>query len=361
MGGGAGRTGVAAETKWSEWKGLPGSDKLLDHLETNVDWTKGTSRPGRARQQGRCGGRCRGKDARRDLFHALQQACPDRPDRFAGRCQIRWIGGASHPSPRTRSFCGRIAKMLGKGNDAVVVKTYPGPGHFGRSNGGNAGVGRGRAALARARRSGAGPVDAGRGHAVVHPFFDDVFRYPHQAGRCRKGLRAMRPNSGPPMQDDRLMGALLAGLPAIDPPSRRTLWLPGLRTVRYRLTMGLWRLSPMFRNRAGTPTGGEKLPTAVGLRDHSMRTPIQFQQNFPRELAISEAAAWPGRTHCNSGSIMSTTALKRSRRLRSESGWETRPSPHPRRAQRARPWCGDGAFRSCCVTMAIGPVPRMWR
>src|SRR5205823_2461390 len=35
-------------------------------------------------------------------------------------------------------------------------------------------------------------------------------------------------------------------------------------------------------------------PLAVGLRDHSMRTPGQYQQNFPRELAITEAAVLVG-------------------------------------------------------------------
>src|SRR5205823_3224889 len=35
-------------------------------------------------------------------------------------------------------------------------------------------------------------------------------------------------------------------------------------------------------------------PIAVGLRDHSMRTPGQYQQNYPRELAITEAAVLAG-------------------------------------------------------------------
>ena len=40
--------------------------------------------------------------------------------------------------------------------------------------------------------------------------------------------------------------------------------------------------------------GQEASPLTVGLRDHSMRTPGQLQQNFPRELAMSEAAALAG-------------------------------------------------------------------
>jgi len=42
----------------------------------------------------------------------------------------------------------------------------------------------------------------------------------------------------------------------------------------------------------GTYQVGQKAsPIAAGLRNHSMRTPGQFQQNFPREVAINEAAA----------------------------------------------------------------------
>ena len=45
----------------------------------------------------------------------------------------------------------------------------------------------------------------------------------------------------------------------------------------------------------GTFQVGQKAsPLGIGLRDHSMRTPGQLQQNFPRELALSEAAARAG-------------------------------------------------------------------
>ena len=29
---------VAGDTKWTEWKGLPGHDRLLDHLRQEVKW-----------------------------------------------------------------------------------------------------------------------------------------------------------------------------------------------------------------------------------------------------------------------------------------------------------------------------------
>ena len=47
--------------------------------------------------------------------------------------------------------------------------------------------------------------------------------------------------------------------------------------------------------------GQKASPLAVGLRDHSMRTPGQLQQNFPREVAFSEAAARAGSTRSSSG------------------------------------------------------------
>ena len=97
----------------------------------------------------------------------------------------------------------------------------------------------------------------------------------------------------PAMQDDRPIGALLAGLPTMPPPGLKS--EPGtigsicerqLRSLVYD------RVQNLAEYGHGTYQFGQKAsPIAVGLRDHTMRTPGQFQQNFPRELAISEAAA----------------------------------------------------------------------
>ncbi|HKU26921.1 MAG TPA: molybdopterin cofactor-binding domain-containing protein, partial [Candidatus Sulfotelmatobacter sp.] len=82
----------------------------------------------------------------------------------------------------------------------------------------------------------------------------------------------------------------------------------------------------------GTFQVGQKAsPIAVGLRDHSMRTPGQFQQNYPRELAISEAAALAGADsiqfridHASAERVIGVLKA-----ARDASGWETRPSPRP--------------------------------
>ena len=67
------------------------------------------------------------------------------------------------------------------------------------------------------------------------------------------------------------------------------------------------------------------------MRDHSLRTPGQFQQNFPRELAISEAAALAGADaiqfrldHAKEERVIGVLNA-----VREASGWETRPSPRP--------------------------------
>ena len=67
--------------------------------------------------------------------------------------------------------------------------------------------------------------------------------------------------------------------------SRTVCRIPGFTTAR----------RPCWSAAYGTFQIGQKTsPINVGLRDHSLRTPGQYQQNFPRELAITEAAVLAG-------------------------------------------------------------------
>jgi len=82
----------------------------------------------------------------------------------------------------------------------------------------------------------------------------------------------------------------------------------------------------------GTFQVGQKAsPLAVGLRDHSMRTPVQFQQNYPRELAISEAAslARADAIQFRIDHASEERAIGVLKAVRDASGWDTRPSPRP--------------------------------
>ena len=100
----------------------------------------------------------------------------------------------------------------------------------------------------------------------------------------------------PAMQDDRLIGAVLAGLPTMPAPGPKggmigpdiangcsDQWVYDTVANLDERCHGTYQVSQP-----------EVAPIAVGLRDHSMRTPGQFQQNFPREMAMNEAAALAG-------------------------------------------------------------------
>ena len=189
-----------------------------------------------------------------------------------------------------------IAKMLGSSEDKVVVRTYPGPGHFGRSNGGSAGTEDEAVLLSRELGK---PVrvqwmrgDDMQWSTQSSAMVSDIAITLDDAGKIATYKAEHR---GPPMQDDRLVGALLAGLPTIVSPSPDTTY--GFQGALINV-FDAWvygTVANVQEQGFGTYQLGEKeSPTAVGLRDHSMRTPIQFQQNFPREVAISEAAALAG-------------------------------------------------------------------
>ena len=122
----------------------------------------------------------------------------------------------------------------------------------------------------------------------------------------------------------------------------------------------------MERGHGTFQVGQKASPLAVGLRDHSMRTPGQFQQNFPRELAISEAAALAGADaiqfridHAKEERVIGVLKA-----VREASGWETRSSPQPNPVSTgAAPVRGRGVsvmFRSgtywaCVCQIAVTP------
>jgi CO/xanthine dehydrogenase Mo-binding subunit len=115
----------------------------------------------------------------------------------------------------------------------------------------------------------------------------------------------------------------------------------------------------------GTYQVGEKAsPLAIGLRDHSMRTPGQFQQNFPRELAISEAAALAGADalqfridHATEDRVIAVLKA-----VRDTSGWQARPSPAGNRSGDKLRGRGvslmfrSGSYWACVCEVAVTPA-----
>jgi CO/xanthine dehydrogenase Mo-binding subunit len=243
---------------------------------------------------------------------------------------------------------GQIAMMLGTPVDNVVVRIYAGPGHYGRSNGGNAGAEDEAVILSKA---------VGRPVRVQWMRPEDL-QWSTQSPPAIANIRIGWDASGkitayqadhymPAMQDDRLVGALIAGLPTPPPPYVRAEAGSISSTVNAISDPWIYDLVPNVAEAGyGTFQLGQKAsPLAIGLRDHSMRTPGQLQQNYPRELAVTEAAAAAGidaiEFRLKQTSDQRLIGVLKS--VRDASGWQTRPSPNPKAAATgATPVSGQG-------------------
>ena len=244
---------------------------------------------------------------------------------------------------------GEIAQMLGTSPDHIVVRTYSGAGHYGRSNGGNAGAEDEAVILSKAIGK---PVR-------VQWMRPEDFQWSTQSPAAYSDVKIGLDAKGkmiayqidhymPAMQDDRPVGAVLAGLPTMPAPSEKGVFVGS--TVNDLSDPWLYDgVATLTELGHGTfQVGQKKSPLAIGMRDHSMRTPGQFQQNFPRELAVSEAAAL-ARADAIQFRIDHATeerAIGVLKAVREGSGWETRPSPH-----RNSTASGDTAVRGRGVSL----------
>ncbi len=339
---------VAGDTKWTGWQGLPGHEDLFEHLRKVVDAGEVPVRNGRFNK----GDAPTARAGAAKVLEASYQVpylkhAPIGPT--VSLADVKPDGSVTvhthSQNPQYLRFL--LAKMLGASEDKVVVRTYPGPGHFGRSNGGNAGSEDQAVLLSRELRV---PVrvqwmraDDMAWSTQSSPMLSDIRIALDANGRIASYDAEHR---GPPMQDDRPIGAILAGLPTIDPP--RPGAAGGIHAAELNVT-DAWVYGGIDNVReqglGSFQIGERESPIAVGLRDHSMRTPIQFQQNFPREVAISEAAALAGADplQFRIDHVGNERFRKILERLRAESGWQSRPSPAPNhRASGDEPVSGQG-------------------
>src|SRR5215468_5133077 len=324
---------VAGATKWTDWKGLPGNAKLYQHLREESDWTSAPV----AKGDGNKGDASKTLASSRKKHSATYQLsymkhAPIGPTMAVADVKSDGMVHIYTHNQNPQSLRGEIAMMLGTTLDHVIVHAYPGPGHYGRSNGGNAGAEDEAVLLSQA---------VGKPVRVQWMRADDM-QWSTQAAAAYSDVQIALDDKGkmaayqidhfmPAMQDDRPIGAVLAGLPTMPAPQVKsdsvTSTVNGIEDP--------WVYKPVanvIENGHGTfQVGQNASPLAVGLRDHSMRTPGQFQQNYPRELAISEAAALAGADaiQFRIDHLKEERAIGVLKAVRDASGWVTRPSPRP--------------------------------
>lgn len=357
---------VAATTVWSEWQGLPSSAGLETYLREEVDWSEIAPTSSRA-SKGDVD-TAASKVHSGSYFFPFHKHAPIGPTVSLAEINDGVVTVHTH-SQNPQYLRMLIARMLEVDDQNVVVRTYPGPGHFGRSNGGNAGSEDEAVLLARALGV---PVR-------VQWMRDDDMRWSTQSSAMLSDIRIgldsngrivsyKAVHSGPPMQDDRPIGAILAGLPTIQAPAPDNPFPLHSTTMSISDTWVYQGIENVSETGRGTyQIGQRQSPLAVGLRDHSMRTPIQFQQNFPRETAMNEAAALAGKDALEFRLEHVTdprfTAILL--RLREEAGWETRPSPTTAVASAAEGsllrgrglsiMLRDNGYWACAAHIAVDP------
>lgn len=324
---------VAADTQWSAWEGLPDQAKLADHLRQASAQDAFPARAGRA-NKGNAATVAGARTHRATYSMPFYKHAPISP--MVTLADVRPDGSVTlHTHSQNAQHLRRmIALMLGCGEEQVTVRTYPGAGHYGRSNGGSAGSEDEAVLLSRAVGA---PVRVqwmradDMGWSTNSPAtLADLAITLDDKGRI---AAYQATHHMPGMQDDRLIGAMLAGEKVIDAPSPDTSY--GFQSALLNIadTWVYGKVPVVNETGHGQYHVGQKAsPLGAGLRNHSMRTPVQFQQNFPREMAISEAAmlARKDALQFRLDHVDDPRFKALLERLRAESGWVTRPSPAPK-------------------------------
>ena len=212
---------VAGGTKWTEWKGLPGSAKLYEYLRHEADWTTAPVAKSDA-TNGDVGPAL--ASAHKKLFRHISilvhEARTDRPNDGRCRRQARRRSAHLYSQPESAGASrgdshdvGHHARSCGR---AFVSRR----GRSGRSNGGNAGA-EDEAVVFSTGGSGK-PVRVqwmrAEDYAMVTQSaaaFSDVQLALDEKGKL---VGYQIDHYMPAMQDDRPIGAVIAGLPTMPAP-----------------------------------------------------------------------------------------------------------------------------------------------
>jgi CO/xanthine dehydrogenase Mo-binding subunit len=326
---------LAADTLWSDWKGLPGHAQLYKWMREQADWkstptAKGTKNAGDVDRAFASAG----KSLTASYELPFMKHAPIGPTIAVGDVREDGTVFVHTHNQNPQALRGQIAMMLGTPIDNVVVRIYSGPGHYGRSNGGNAGAEDEAVLLSQAVKR---PVR-------VQWMRPEDLQWSTSSPPGVSNIRIAWDGDGkitaysadhymPAMQDDRLVGAVLAGLPTPPAPAPDSKNPIGGTVNAIQDPWIYERVPNVAEIGHGTfQIGQQASPLAVGLRDHSMRTPGQLQQNYPRELALTEAAAAAGLDAIEFRLRQTNDARLRGvlTAVRDASGWQTRKTPSPK-------------------------------
>ena len=183
---------VAGATKWTEWKGLPGNAKLYQHLREEADWTTAPVAKSDKNPKAMWARRSRRLHKKLSATYQLSymKHAPIGPTMAVADVKPDGTVHIYTHNQNPQALRGEIAMMLGTTPDHVIVHSYPGPGHYGRSNGGNAGAeDEAVHPVASRRQAGARAVDARRRYAVVHAIAGRFLRRSDRHRRKRQDGR----------------------------------------------------------------------------------------------------------------------------------------------------------------------------
>ena len=177
--------------EWTDWTGLPGHTQVHKWLREKADWKTtpvSTSEKSRGDVAPALAAASKTLSATYEL--PFMKHAPIGPTIAVADAQPDGTLYVHTHSQNPQALRGQIALMLGTSIDNVVVRTYAGAGHYGRSNGGNAGAEDEAVILSKAvGRPVSCAMDAARRPSVVNPVPARNLGHPARMGRQRENHR----------------------------------------------------------------------------------------------------------------------------------------------------------------------------